>query len=72
MKIVEVVKYFADKNMGSCLLNVVSVIWEKLDIIEKEMIRSLKEAKKCTLEIKSNLFQEELERELDSTSFITL
>ena len=66
----EIISYFAAKHMGSVYLNMVDVIWEQLDGIEKEMVRTLKEAKGGNLIIKSRLNQAALDAELAATPFI--
>jgi len=72
MSAYEIVCYFALKNLGSKLLDVVDVVWEDLDEIEKQMVNSLRIKSACTLAIHSHLPQVELERQLQETPFIAL
>lgn len=72
MKASEIVSYFAAKSMGSVLLNVVDLIWEELDEIEKGLAKSLKERHVCTLAIKSRLAQNVLDEEYANTPYIAL
>lgn len=68
----EILKYFAHKNMESCLLNTVYVVWEELGEIEKQMVKSFKELNMGICLIYSRtLFQSELENELARTPHIT-
>jgi hypothetical protein len=72
MNSLEIIKYFADKRMGSYMLSVVDVIWEVLDEIEKQMVKTLSVNKSCTLLLKSTLSQEELDKQISETLFVTL
>lgn len=66
-------KYFADKGMGSYFLNTIDVVWEELDQIEKQMVKSFKEGKlgNCLIHSRT-LLQSELDHELEQTPHINL
>ena len=68
----EIVAYFAARHMGSAILNLVDLNWDKLDSTEKEMAASLKESGTCQLSIRSKLTQQELEDEVRNTPKIAL
>lgn len=68
----EIITYFANKRMGSVMLNIVDLIWENLDEIEKQMAVSLKQSGRCQLIIQSKLSQPQLEEAVASTPYIAL
>jgi len=73
MRASEIISYFASKNMGSTMLDLVSVVWEKLDEIEKQMIVSLYHSKLyTTFNLKSALQQKELDKAIQQTPYILL
>lgn len=71
--IAAITKYFADKQMGSYFLITIDVIWEELDEIEKQMVKSFKEAKvgNCLIHSRT-LLRSDLEYELGQTPHINL
>lgn len=68
----EIVSYFAEKGMGSKLLNLVDLIWEALDVTEKQMAASLLKLPNPRIAIRSKLSQKDLEAEIQKTPFIIL
>lgn len=72
MKSREIVFYFSQKHMGSYILNLVDLIWEKLDDIEKQFAVSLKNSELCQFQLRSNLSQKELIEQVTSTPYIEL
>lgn len=72
MHYTEIIAYFAWKNMGSKILEIVDVVWEKLDDIEKQMISSLYKSRYNCISVKSNLSQDQLIEEIQLTPAIEL
>lgn len=72
MKSSEIVSYFSHKNMGSHILNLVDLVWEKLDDTEKQFAVSLKNSKLCQFYLRSALSQKELDAEVSATPYIEL
>lgn len=68
----EIVQYFAQKRMGSEILNLVDLIWDELDDIERQMAVSLKNAGSCQFNLRSNLSQKELDDQFNATPYINL
>ena len=72
MKTKEIITYFASKNLGSVMFNLVDLVWEQLDEIEKQMACSLRKKGACQISIRSKLPQKQLEIEMGKTKLIDL
>ncbi len=67
----QIIGYFADKNMGSRILRLVDLNWEKLDETEKQMAVSLLK-KNCQVVIRSKLSQKILDEQIAGTLTVSM